>query len=449
MSLSIKIIPIDHKGYSVYKLEFVYDKDLNSQIRTISDARWSNSMKSWYIPVSSEKSFQELMKLENVVFDFEDISNTEAIKNASGAYLRITRESSKRIRLEFRFNSELIRLIRSFPHYYYHSESKYWSVPHDEQILISLKEFCKTNDFNLEYIDEWANREMVPRTTMPDYLKINCPDNFINKLKILRYSENTIRNYSSAIKEFIYFLNGKELGQVETSDIEKYLLYLVEKRKISVSYHNVSLGAIKFLFEQVLDKHSVAEGIKRPRSEKTLPEVLSEDEVGRLFESITNFKHKCIILTIYSAGLRLSEVVNLKVKDVDSKRMKIFIKGGKGRKDRYTVLSSELLKKLRQYYKLEKPVIWLFEGATGGQYSTISVQSIMRDAVMKAGIKKHATVHTLRHSFATHLMESGTDIRYIQNLLGHSSIRTTQIYTHITTCGLEQIRSPLDNITLK
>jgi integrase/recombinase XerD len=449
MSFTIKIKPIDHKGNSVYKLEFVYDKYLNSQIRKITDARWSNSMKSWYIPVSSEKSYQELMKLDNVVFDFEDISSTEAIKNDSGAYLKITRDSSKRIRLEFRFDSELINLIKSFPHYYYDSEGKYWTVPHDEQILISLKEFCKTNDYNLEYLDEWAKSKMVPRLAAPEYVKINCPDDFISKLKILRYSENTIRNYSSAIKEFIYYLNGKELGQVETSDIENYLLYLVEKRKISVSYHNISLGAIKFLFDQVLGKHSIAEGIKRPRSEKSLPEVLSEYEIGRLFESITNFKHKCIIMTIYSAGLRLSEVVNLKVKDVDSERMKIFVKGGKGRKDRYTILSSELLKELRQYYKMEKPVVWLFEGATGGQYSTISVQRIMRDAVTKAGIKKHATVHTLRHSFATHLMESGTDIRYIQNLLGHSSIKTTQIYTHITTRGLEQIRSPLDNILLK
>jgi len=163
-----------------------------------------------------------------------------------------------------------------------------------------------------------------------------------------------------------------------------------------------------------------------------------------LLKSVSNLKHRCILMAIYSGGLRLSEVVALKVSDVDSKRMKIFIKGGKGNKDRYTLLSRELLKWLRQYYKKEKPVKWLFEGITGGQYSMRSVQNIMRDAVRNAGIRKYTTVHTLRHSFATHMLENGVDLRYIQNLLGHNSSKTTEIYTHITTKGFERLTSPLD-----
>jgi len=154
-------------------------------------------------------------------------------------------------------------------------------------------------------------------------------------------------------------------------------------------------------------------------------------------------------MTTYSGGLRLSEVVNLRLSDIDSRRMMIFIKGAKGRKDRYTLLSKELLDLLREYYKNEKPKEWLFEGALGGRYSTRSVQSIMKEAVKRAGIKKHATVHTLRHSFATHMLEDNTDLRYIQSLLGHYSTKTTEIYTHITTKGLEQLRSPLDKLASK
>jgi site-specific recombinase XerD len=219
---------------------------------------------------------------------------------------------------------------------------------------------------------------------------------------------------------------------------------LTEERKVSISYHNISFSAIKFFYEKVLERGEVTNKINRPRGEKVLPEVLSEEEVQRLICSVSNLKHKCILMTLYSGGLRLSEVVGLKVNDIDSKRMLIFIRKAKGRKDRYTILSKELLRWLREYFEQEKPREWLFEGVMGGQYSMKSVQSIMHDAVKIAGIKKHATVHTLRHSFATHMLENGTDLRYIQNLLGHNSSRTTEIYTHITTKGIGQLVSPLD-----
>jgi integrase/recombinase XerD len=233
------------------------------------------------------------------------------------------------------------------------------------------------------------------------------------------------------------------------ADIEKFLLYLAEERNVSTSYLTISICAIKFYYEKVLGMAQVTYKISQPRGEKQLPEVLSEEEVIRLFWNVGNLKHKCILMTVYSGGLRLSEVVGLRVGDIDSKRMMIFIKGAKGKKDRYTILSKELLKWLREYYKKEKPLVWLFEGVTGGQYSMRSVQNIMREAVKRTGIKKHATIHTLRHSFATHMLENGTDLRYIQNLLGHSSSKTTEIYTHITTKGLEQLSSPFDKLNIR
>jgi len=208
------------------------------------------------------------------------------------------------------------------------------------------------------------------------------------------------------------------------------------------------INAIKFYYEKVLKGKRETYYIERPRKEKYLPTVLSESEIGSIIGSIDNIKHKCLIMTAYSAGLIVGELLRLKPGDIDSQRMLITIRQGKGKKDRVTLLSKVLLELLRNYYKQSLPQEYLFEGVAGGQYSVSSVQSILKEACRKAGIKKHVTKHTLRHSFATHLLEHNTDLRYIQELLGHTNPKTTQIYTHITTKGLDQLRSPLDNLEL-
>ena len=188
--------------------------------------------------------------------------------------------------------------------------------------------------------------------------------------------------------------------------------------------------------------------IDRPKKEKTLPVVLSEEEILLILRSVSNLKHKAILMVIYSAGLRISECINLKIKDIDSNRMQIRVEQSKGKKDRYTLLSTKTLLILRDYFKEYRPKEFLFEGQDGGCYSTRSIQNIFRDAVEKAKINKKVTVHSLRHSFATHLLENGTNLRYIQSLLGHSNSKTTEIYTHVTTKGFEQLKSPLDNLDI-
>jgi integrase/recombinase XerD len=179
-----------------------------------------------------------------------------------------------------------------------------------------------------------------------------------------------------------------------------------------------------------------------------LPSVLSEEEVFRLLKQVDNLKHKTALSIIYSAGLRIGELINLKINDIDSARGQIRILQGKGKKDRVSLLSTNILKMLREYYKEYRPKEWLFEGQFGGQYSQGSIQEVFRQAKKSAGIRKRATVHTLRHSFATHLLERGTDLRYIQELLGHQSSRTTEIYTHVTEKGFKNIISPFDNLDL-
>ncbi|MHC1706091.1 MAG: site-specific tyrosine recombinase/integron integrase [Bacteroidales bacterium] len=281
---------------------------------------------------------------------------------------------------------------------------------------------------------------------IPNYRE--CPDAYIEKLRVKRYSENTIKTYCDCFREFINYFNNKNLSEITELDIQSYMLYLVEERKISTSYQNQSINAIKFYYEKVQGGPRRVYFIERPRREKVLPVVLSEEEVKRLFKSVTNLKHKCMLILAYSSGLRVNELLNLKAADIDSDRMLIHVKLGKGNKDRVTLLSKSVLLVLREYYKVYKPGDYLFEGQFGGQYSERSLNKILKAAVGRADIHKEVTMHTLRHSFATHLLENGTDLRYIQALLGHANPKTTQIYTHITTKGLDQIISPLDRLNL-
>lgn len=228
-----------------------------------------------------------------------------------------------------------------------------------------------------------------------------------------------------------------------------FLRYLVTERHVSTSYQNQSINSIKFYYEKVMRGQRKVYLIDRPREETYLPEVLSEQEISDILNATENLKHKAILMTIYSAGLRISEAINLKVKDIDSQRMQIRVEQAKGKKDRYTLLGTKTLEILRKYFLEYKPKIWLFEGAKGEQYAPRTIQEILKKSVAKTQIKKRVTVHTLRHSFATHLLEAGTYLRYIQSLLGHANSKTTEIYTHITTKGFDQIKSPLDRLEIK
>jgi site-specific recombinase XerD len=230
--------------------------------------------------------------------------------------------------------------------------------------------------------------------------------------------------------------------------INDFQRYLVTERCVATATQNQAINSIKFYYERVLGQARKVYFIERPQKEKFLPEVMSIEEVTILLKSISNLKHRAIIMTIYSGGLRISELINLKVKDIDGNRMQIRISQSKGKKDRYTLLSKKTLITLRQYFTEYKPKEWLFEGENGKKYSDSSIYSIFKKALNDARIYKKVTVHGLRHSFATHLLESGTDLRYIQSLLGHSSSKTTEIYTHITTKGFDQIKNPLDGLDI-
>jgi len=260
-----------------------------------------------------------------------------------------------------------------------------------------------------------------------------------------RYSQNTQDIYCSYFKDFCMYFSKEELVNITTAQINSYILDLIKAKNISLSQQNQRINAIKFYYEKVLGRKKEYYELHRPRKENKLPEVLSKNEIKRIFEVTNNLKHKCILMLIYSAGLRRSELLNLTFNDIDSERMVIHIYEAKGKKDRISLLSDNLLQLLRQYYKEYRPNKYLFEGQNGGKYSASSVANILKKAARKAGIRKTVTPHMLRHSFATHLLEQGTDLRYIQELLGHASSKTTEIYTHVSKKAIDKIKNPIDD----
>ena len=353
---------------------------------------------------------------------------------------RITKSAEPRIALIFDYDKEIITLLKKIKGRRWSSSHKFWHIPFQPDYLKKLNDRFKGKlDF----------RENPTTTTTKKSTQISLPEEYIETLKLKNYSEPTIKTYRLHFLRFLKFYSGIELKNISHELIRKYLLYLVEEKKYSTSAQNQAINSIKFYYEKVLGKPVEKYYVPRPRKEKKLPEVLSEEEVTRILKEIKNLKHQCIIYLIYSAGLRLTEVVHLKIGDIHSDRKQIFIRSAKGNKDRYGILSDTVLDLLRKYYKIYKPQIWLFEGKSGQQFNKRVIQRILKEAVNKAKITKRATIHTLRHSFATHLLEHGTDVRYVQHLLGHKNLKTTERYTHVSKDAFNRIVSPLEGLKLK
>ncbi len=272
-------------------------------------------------------------------------------------------------------------------------------------------------------------------------------DHFKNYLISQRYSPNTIKTYTEALGVFFQFHSNKAAEQLEIADIIDFNTGYILRKNLSASYQNQVINAIKLFYRNRFNRVMDLNNIQRPRREKRLPNVLSKQEIKAILEAPTNLKHRAMLSLIYACGLRRSELLNLSLSDVHSDRNLLFIRQSKGKKDRVVPISNKIIEMLREYYKAYKPKTWLFEGQIPNtKYSEMSLAKVLKQALKKAGNQKPVSLHWLRHSYATHLLESGTDLRYIQELLGHASSRTTEIYTHVSTKNLQQIRSPFDDL---
>lgn len=271
-------------------------------------------------------------------------------------------------------------------------------------------------------------------------------ERYQNYLTLKGYSANTVRTYSLEFAQLLYILKDFPVQKLTAERLQSYFLYCSKKLKLSENQIHSRINAVKFYFEKVLHREKMFFDIPRPKKALQLPKALSTQEIKKLFGVIENPKHLLMLKLCYGMGLRVSEIVNLKISDIDSSRMQVLIQRGKGKKDRYVNLPETLLDPLREYYIMYRPTDYLFEGQYGGQYATRSVQQVFRKAMNKAGIHKRVGVHGLRHSYATHLLELGTDISLIQKLLGHSKLSTTQLYTHISQKQVGNVKSPLDRL---
>lgn len=367
------------------------------------------------------------------------------------------------VEIHFEFNKQIIEVIKSIPGRRWNKHAKYWYI---SQRHFKLEEFMDkldtiaTIDYSaLEAFDHGTNISSPddhPASERDKHIKrfeesaikpkIELPSEYLEKLIRKRYSQNTIKTYVTYMRSFMVEFKGRELDSIKTQEINEYILKLIRTKGISHSQQNQRINAIKFYYEKVAGLDKQLYYLERPKKSRELPKVLSETEVLAILESIQNLKHKSIIATIYSAGLRRSELINLRKQDIFFDRKLIFIRGAKGKKDRTSILADSLAVTLNRYLQEFKPNYWLFEGVNRNQYSATSIAKILQRGARKAGIEKKVTPHMLRHSFATHLLEQGVDIRYIQTILGHGSSKTTEIYTHVSKTSLAKIKSPLDVI---
>ncbi|WP_373496783.1 site-specific tyrosine recombinase/integron integrase [Aquiflexum sp.] len=350
--------------------------------------------------------------------------------------------------LEFPYDFELKELVKTFPGIDWKKELKVWYVPYSDNKLSELLEFFKGkvwldySQFKKVKIEEaFDNLPPISKELGQEIQK------FTDWMRNRRYSESTIKNYSGGLGLFFRFTGNKNPEVISNEDLESFHKDYIILRKYSASFQSLVINAVKLYFSNRQKRKLEVQGIERPKNPRILPHILSKEEVKAILQSHQNVKHRAMLSLIYACGLRRSELLNIKIGDIDSKRGMLLIRQGKGKKDRMVPISEKILELLREYYRYEKPRVYLFEGEKlGEKYSAGSLQKVLKTSLLKAGIKKPVTLHWLRHSYATHLLESGTDLRYIQELLGHNSSKTTEIYTHVSQKSLEKIKSPFDDL---
>jgi len=339
------------------------------------------------------------------------------------------------------FDERLKNALKEIKGFNFSVTYKAFYYPYDKTYYEQLLELLGRLNFNYK-IDKRIEADFGIKSAFESYVKDRV-DDFVQYMRYKHYSEVSIKTYSSLVYHFLIKVK-KKIPEIRISDIVDFNQEHIIDKNFSLSYQNQLINAIKLFFARNNGVRFNIEQIERPRRSTYLPTILSKEEIKRIFGGIKNLKHKTILSLIYSSGLRIGETLRLKVSDIDSKRNIIIIRQSKGYKDRVVGLSPKILDLLRQYYKEYRPKDYLFEGQNGGMYTASSVRRVFKNACVKANINKPVRVHNLRHSYATHLLESGTDIRYIQDILGHKDPKTTMIYTHVSNKSIKNIVSPFD-----
>jgi integrase/recombinase XerD len=464
MSKSYTACRIVHHGLARIAVYFKHDWELIARFRKLEGARWSSSLKTWHLPDTAEYRQQFNLDLSNGSIK-ADVLQSASAKDPKQAEIHpknsnlASQDANKTISTTEKSEKEL-ELQKNKLHSTMPPDNITQSMNQADLDTIALESYARQLKNANWYIqkngsaqarqDSEQQQQKSSRTKefaalLPEMLeKI---EKFKRWLSSKRYSLNTVKTYCDAIKTFLRYTGNKSLESISNSDIVNFNNDYILKNNLSSSFQNQVVNAIKLFFSTIENRQLEIELIHRPKRPKLLPNVLSKEEIKLLLSVSGNLKHRAMLSLIYSCGLRCGELLRLKPEHIDTLRKVVIIKQSKGRRDRIVSLSSKVLELLREYYKTANPQTWIFEGQVKGQmYDERSLQNVLKQCLKKAKITKPVTLHWLRHSYATHLLESGTDLRYIQELLGHSSSRTTEIYTHVSNKELQKIISPFDTL---
>lgn len=406
---TITLKPLHHRGAEQIGICYTSAR-FNSTVKKIADIHWSNTHKCWYLPLSKEN-------YEHIIVTLQE----KATINIS--LLKTYLQKRQKVKAASIIPGKTSAAIQ-----YNTSNAGSGKLKHPSSHVPSTN----SGIWKLSSENQYALSQMI------------------ELLQLKAYSASTIRTYHNEMLQLLQLLKKRSVDSLTTTDLKRYLLYAMQTEKVSESTIHSRLNALKFYFEQVLGREKFFWEIPRPKKPIKLPKVISEEKIIEGLMDISNLKHKTLLLLAYSAGLRVSEVVSLKLTDIDSDRMQIAINNAKGKKDRVATLSSTILQLLRKYYTAYQPKLWLFEGQYAGEhYSSRAAQLIFKEAYQQLRLPPQCSFHSLRHSYATHLLENGTDIAYIQKLLGHNDIKTTLRYTQVSNRDIGKIESPLDKIARK
>ena len=362
--------------------------------------------------------------------------------------------NKEKIFINFKYDSATIELVKKIADAKWSQTNKCWFISYYTEALQLIKNTFEAKGITIKLLNKYEDvikpnqvKIKKPSDALPDLNNVQKEkiNQFNYWLKSKRYSGSTIGTYIDSIQTFLRYYSTKNLSEITNEDLIIFNNEYILANHYSASYQNQIVNAVKLFFRNIENKQLQPELIHRPKTQKLLPNVLSKEEIKLILNAHSNIKHKAMLSLIYSCGLRCGEMLRLKPEHIDSKRNILIIKQSKGRKDRITPLSNKIILMLRDYYHLYKPKEWLFEGQKQGEpYDERSLQNVLKQAIGKCQIKKPVSLHWLRHSYATHLLENGTDLRYIQEILGHSSSKTTEIYTHVSTKNIQKIISPFD-----
>lgn len=445
---TIKITQVTHKGENRLLVGFEYNEELISLIRKIKDNNWSQTRKSWHVP-NNKETLKEIFSLfrGKAIIDADEVFRKSDIKSEIAEVKNVEKNSgySKYAERQGIFNNQPELKITGHPDTEKHSNISTDSISKTNAPDIKANNSVDKTDNNKSSLTlgRIVSGQNISKDAKEEILR------FKSWMRQKRYSESTIESYSEVIAIFFAYYSDKQIFEITNNDIISFNTKYIIEKKLSFSYQNQFVNAIKLFFKKNYSRNLEIEDIERPRRPKKLPKVIAKNDVKRMLKSIRNEKHKMALTMIYACGLRRSELINLKLEHINSKRKTLTIFNGKGFKDRVLPLSDKLLEQIKKYYFLYKPKVYLIEGQyKSTPYSEASLEKIFHKYLENI-IKTHNfTLHCLRHSYATHLLESGTDLRYIQTLLGHKSSKTTEIYTWVSMKSLQNIKNPTDEFDL-